>query len=181
MRVDEDEGARHRLVRLGDERLLVDRWTHVALVGLARRQVLALLQQLDGDPVRRADERHVAVPWRAVDRHAAIDQALANLVDIAHPIRQMPEMTAVAGQRIIAVPVIGQLDDRRLGLLRRFDVIRGGKENIGVAALLTLRPARFDHAQQVAEEVQRGVEVRDPDHGVQIFHGVILWHVARLV
>lgn len=45
--------------------------------GLSRGQRLAFLQEFDGDAVRRAYEGHVAIPWRAVDRDAAVQQPLA--------------------------------------------------------------------------------------------------------
>src|SRR5215211_4780030 len=53
---------------------------------------LAPLQQLDGDPVRRAHEGHVAVARRAIDRHTGVHELPTGLVDVIDPIGEMPEV-----------------------------------------------------------------------------------------
>src|SRR5215831_166167 len=86
-------GVRHRLPRL------------------AAGQGVALLQELDRDPVRRADESHVPIARRAVDGHAEIHQALADRVDVVDGVG---EVAKIAPARIgFGVPVVGQLDLRR--------------------------------------------------------------------
>src|SRR5690242_7625041 len=49
----------------------------------------AVLEQFDRDVVGGADERHVAVARRAVDRHPGIHQPLARLVDIVDAIGEV--------------------------------------------------------------------------------------------
>jgi hypothetical protein len=41
-----------------------------------------------------------------------------------------------------------------------------GKEYQGEATLFVFLPAHFAHAQLVAVEVERGVDIGDPNHGV---------------
>src|ERR1700733_13864643 len=121
------------------------------------------LQQFDGDAVRRADEGHAAVTRRAVDRHAAADEGIAGVVDVVHGIGEMPEIAA-AGVRL-GIPVVGEFNGSRL-------VARGGKEHVGVAALLVRTAADLPQAEHL-EEGNAVLKRTDADHRVQIFgHGV---------
>ncbi len=52
--------------------------------GLLRRQTFAFLQNLEGDIVGRADEGHVTVARRTVDRYPVLLRILAEGVDIIH-------------------------------------------------------------------------------------------------
>jgi hypothetical protein len=49
-------------------------------------------------------------------------------------------------------------------------VLGGGEEDQREAAFLVLEAAHFDQAELVAVEVERGVDIRDADHGVKIAH-----------
>jgi len=66
---------------------------------------------------------------------------------------------AIAG----LVPVVGQLD------LRGFVAGRGQKDQ-RVAAGLDRVAAQFDQPQLVAIEIEAGIEIADPHHGMEIFH-----------
>lgn len=132
------------------------------LPGLARREGRALLQELDRDPVGRADERHVAVARRTVDRHAGVHQPLARRVDVLDLVGEVAEV-APAGE-LLRVPVVGELD------LPALLVGRCGEEHERVAAGRVLVPPQLPEPELVAVEVQRALEVRDADHGVQVSH-----------
>src|SRR5690606_36854408 len=64
--------------------------------GLGRRQGVALLQQLDRDQVRCADEGHAAVARRAVDGHAQRLQVGADRVDVIDLEGQVAEVAGAA-------------------------------------------------------------------------------------
>ncbi len=77
---------------------------------------------------------------------------------------------------ILAVPVVGELDRRRLAAQALLAVadearIRGpGEEHQRVAVLLVLAPAHLLQAELVAVEVERGVEIAHAQHGMKISH-----------
>src|SRR6056297_1441021 len=137
--------------------------------GLLRGQRLAALQQLDRDAVRRLDEGHEAITRRAVDGDTLIHQLLAGGVDIIDAIGEMAEIAPAT--IFMLVPVIGEFEQRRAGLLGAFDILLGGKEDQGEAPLLVLYATHFRHAELVAEEIERLVDIADADHRVQVFHG----------
>ena len=64
--------------------------------GLRLRQCRAFLQQLHRDIVGRADEGHLAVARRPVDRDAGVVQTLAKRVDVVDLVRDVPEVAAAA-------------------------------------------------------------------------------------
>src|SRR5215210_552990 len=72
------------------------------------------------------------------------------------------------------IPVVGELDQGRAARLGAIEVAGRRQENQRVAPLLVVAAAGFDEAQLVAVEVERLVEVRDPNHRVQIFHASLL-------
>src|SRR3546814_15850336 len=74
-----------------------------------------LLQQFDRNAVWRADESHVAVARRAVDRDARIHQALALLVDIVDAIGDVAEIAAAVIALLVPVPGQFRSEERRLG------------------------------------------------------------------
>jgi len=133
--------------------------------GLCDRQRLPVLQQLDRDPVRRAHERHPPVPRRPVDRHAVVHQALAGGVDIVDRVGEVPEV-APAGVGL-GVPVVGEFDLRRL-------VARRGQEDQREAPLRHVAPGEHLQPEGVAVEVQRGIDIGDADHGVEVMHALIV-------
>jgi len=118
-----------------------------------------VLQQLHRDAVGRADERHVSVARGPVDRHAAVDQPLAGLVDVVHLIGEMAEVAA-AGV-VLRVPVVRQLHLGDAVLAGR------GEEDEREAALLAVEPAYLLQPDQV-EEADRRLRIGDADHGVEI-------------
>ena len=78
---------------------------------------MAFLQQLDRNAVGRAHERHMAVARRTVDRHPAIHKALAGVVDVVDLVGEVTEVAALAID--FRVPVVGELDERRVGRIAR--------------------------------------------------------------
>ena len=135
---------------------------------LLRGQRFALLEQLDRDSVGRSDEGHVPVARGAVDRHPGGAQPLAGRVDILHPVGEMAEIAAAAV--FFRVPVIGQLDRRRLVLTRAFLVAGSGQEHQRETTRLHFRTRNLDQAELAAEEIERFVEIAHPDHRVEVFH-----------
>ena len=77
----------------------------------------------------------------------------------------------------LGVPVVGELQKRRAGLLGARHVFLPGEEDQGEATLFALDTAGFHHSQLVAVEVERRVHVADANHRVQIAHSVLplLW------
>jgi hypothetical protein len=119
-----------------------------------------VLQQFDRYVVRGADEGHVAIARRPVDRVAGVHQPLAAVVDILHPIGEMAEIAALAIAGL--VPVMGELDLRLL-------VARRGEEGEREPARLAVHPADLLQPEH-GEEADRRLRVRDADHRVQISH-----------
>src|SRR6187549_2908178 len=88
-------------------------------VGHARPRLLrlevAVLQQLDRDPVGRAHECHVPVARRAVDRHPGVHQLLAGRVDVVDAVGEVAEV-APAGVVLGRAAVLGRPVPRQLDL-----------------------------------------------------------------
>src|SRR3546814_17453759 len=101
-----------------------------------------LLQQFDRNAVWRADESHVAVARRAVDRDARIHQALARLVDIVDAIGDVAEIAAAV--IALLVPVPGQFQLRVL-------VAGRCKVDQREAALFIVVPTNLPQPQPIVE------------------------------
>src|SRR5580692_2954530 len=78
------------------------------------RQRLAFLQKLDGVLIWRAYERHHAVARRPVDGDAGLHQPVAERIDVVDLVGEVAEIARLTV--VLAVPVIGQLDQRRLAV-----------------------------------------------------------------
>ena len=65
------------------------------------------------------------------------------------------------------IPVMGQLD-----LGRVVTAARLAEKDEGEAAGLVVAPADLAEAESFTEEAQRGVEVADADHGVEVAHAL---------
>jgi hypothetical protein len=113
-----------------------------------------------------ANEGHAPVPRRPVNGHAALLQSLACLVNVVDLEREMTEVPAAAID--FRIPVIGELDLGAGGIARR------PEEDQRVAPRLDHMAAHFLESQLVAVEVERLVDVADPDHGVKKSHGYFL-------
>jgi len=112
----------------------------------------------------------VAIPWRPIDGNAIGLQVTAQPVDVIHPIRQMPEVTATGV--LLRVPVVGQFDHGRPVFAGTGLIFRSGEEDQGKTAFVAAFAADLDHTQQIAEEVKGFVEVADADHGVEVLHRI---------
>ena len=110
----------------------------------------------------------MAVARRAVDRHAGRLELGAGRVDVVDAIGEMTEIAAAGID--LRVPIVGELDQRRLILFRPLDIAGGGEEDERVAALLVVHAPRLDEAQEL-EKRDRRLEVGHADHRVQVFHG----------
>jgi hypothetical protein len=148
--------------------------------GLGRRLRIALLQQFDRMQVGRAHERHIAVARRAVDGDAHLHQPLAGRVDVVDLIGEVAEITVLAV--FLFVPVVGELDQRRaarLGqLLEQFLVFGRAQEHQREPALVIVDAAHFLQPQRILIELQRGIEIADAQHGVEITH--VCWFPLRI-
>ena len=113
--------------------------------GSCGRQSGAFLQQLDGDAVRRAHERHAAVARRPVDDHAVLGETAARRIDVVHLVGKVPERAARTVR--LWIPVLGELDLRGLVTRRRQEHQREAPLGIVVAA-------HFAQAERVAVELQ---------------------------
>src|SRR6478752_4850288 len=78
---------------------------------LLRWQRVALLQDLDGVEIGRADEGHLTVARRAIDGDAELHQAVAGCVNVVDLISEMAEMPVLAIG--LFVPIVGEFDQRR--------------------------------------------------------------------
>jgi hypothetical protein len=82
---------------------------------LRRRLRIALLQELDRMQIRRADEGHLAVARRTVDRDAEFHQPVACRVNIVDLVGEVAEITILAV--FFLIPIIGEFDQRRAARL----------------------------------------------------------------
>ncbi len=144
-------GVRHRGPRLG------------------LRQRRAFLEQLDRDVVRRADERHLAVARRPIDRDARVAQPLAQRVDVVDLVRDVAEVAAA--RVFLGVPVVRELD--RAVLLARWC-----HENEREAPGFVVDAAHLLQAELVAIEVERLLEIADAHHCMQIPHDLFSLRVV---
>src|SRR5512132_3767141 len=132
------------------------------------RQRLSLLQQLDGDAVGRADKGHAPVARRPVDDDAFVHQPPTGRIDIVDAKRQMTE---VAAARIfVFVPVVGELDHRRVIGERPRLVLGRGQIDQGISSLFAVHAANFLQPELVTVEVEAAVQIADPNHRMQIPH-----------
>ena len=112
----------------------------------------------------------MTVARRSVDNYSLINELLTNCVDVVDLVGEMAEVAAPFV--FLGIPVVGELDERRPILLRSLEVIRRRQEDEGEAALLVFDPADFSQAEFGAIKIHGSVEIGDPHHRVQIFHGL---------
>lgn len=103
----------------------------------------------------------MTIPRRPVDGDPGIRKPLAGGVDVVDAVREMAEVAALAV--VLGIPVVRQLN---LGLL----ITGGGEKDQREASLFALVAFEFLQPQRVAVKSQRGIDVRYPDHRVQILH-----------
>ena len=76
------------------------------------------LQEFERDPVRRLDERHMAVARRAVDGDARCLKPRAGHIDVVHDEGEMAEIASslanVLGFAVRTGPVVGEFEKWRL-------------------------------------------------------------------
>jgi hypothetical protein len=105
----------------------------------------------------------VAVARRAVDGDPGSLQPGAGLVDVVDLVGEMPEV-APAGVFLVRVPVVGQLD-----------LVAGAAAGLGkehqrrLGSVEVLAPG-LDEAEEVAVELLRFLDIRDPDHCMEKLH-----------
>src|SRR6266849_6070650 len=113
----------------------------------------------------------------------ALHQLLAGRVDVVDLVGEMTEMARLAV--ILAVPIVGELDERRLagrallGLLDQRLVLGGGEKHQGVAVLLVDPAAHLLEPELLAVKIQRIVEIAHAQHRMQISHGISPPSTAR--
>src|SRR5271168_307605 len=90
-------------------------------------------------------------------------QALTGGVNIVDRVSQMPEVAAAG--IFFRVPIVRQF---HLGVF----IARRRQKHQRVAALGVVLARQFSKAERVAIEAQRLLNVRYPDHGMQVFHGI---------
>ncbi len=90
-------------------------------------------------------------------------QLVAGAIDVLDAERDVPE----AGAELVAlrVPVVRELEDGVVALVAVAD--EGERE----AAVRVVLAAQGPHAEHVAVEAERALEVPDPQHGVEHAHG----------
>src|SRR5712664_1174722 len=121
--------------------------------------------------IRRADERHLSVARRAVDGDAEFHQAVAGRVDVVDLIGEMAEITILAV--FFLVPIIGELDQRCAASLGRFEealIFGGAQKHQREFRLVVVDAADLLQPQRILIEFQRGIEIADAQHGVEITH-----------
>ena len=113
-------------------------------------------------------------PRLAGDRRAGLAQRFAGAVNIGHAERDMAVSVAQVVRRVL-VPIMGQFDHRLL-LFRTIS-----DEGQGELAIGKIRLAQQFHAEQPGVEIERLVQVLDPDHGVEHAETAWLSHVFVLL
>src|SRR5262249_10194236 len=73
------------------------------------------------------------------------------------------------------IPIMSELEERCVaaGGETRLDqrpVLRGGKKHVGVTSLFVGAAADLDEPELVAEELERSIEIANPQHGMKISH-----------
>ncbi len=101
---------------------------------------LALLQELDRNAVRRADEGHMAVARRPVDGDAGGHQPVAERVNVLHAHRR--DGRNCVRRHSFFVPIPGQFDHRGFVAGAIF-VFRGGEKNQGKTAFFVVGAPHF--------------------------------------
>ena len=101
------------------------------------------------------------VARRTVDGDACVHQALTQIVNIVDPVSEMAKITPLA--IFLGIPVIGEFDLWSV-------IIRCAQENKRETPALAVLAAAFHKPQMLAVELQAGINVRYPNHGVQEFH-----------
>ena len=96
-----------------------------------------------------------------VDGYAAVQQSLANGVDVVDPVSEVSEIAAFVV--ILGIPVVRKLD-------LRFFIPGRGQEHEREAPLFAVVTPELRKPELIAVKVQRVVEVGNPDHRVQVFH-----------
>ena len=110
---------------------------------------------------------HITAPSRLVsavptrNSYAAVHQALADIVNIVHFVREMTEVAPTGV--FFGIPVVRELD-------LRFRIVLSAEEYEAVAAFLSIDAADLFQSELFAIEVQRSIEVHDPYHRVKVFH-----------
>ena len=102
-----------------------------------------------------------------------IDHALAGGVDVVDLVCEVAEVAA-AGVRVGLIPVVRQLD------LRRITVVLS-KKHERETALLVVAPADLAQAEAVAEEPHRGRQVAHANHRVEVTHDGFLLRASVVV
>lgn len=104
----------------------------------------------------------MAITRWAVDRHPAVHEALANVIDIIDTVSEVTKIAAFAVTGFI--PIMREFN------LSAFIAGRG-KENQRKPPCFTVKAAEFCEADQLKKsDGRRGIA--DADHGVKIFHTV---------
>src|SRR6185437_12463647 len=139
---------------------------------LRRRFRIALLQQFDRMQIRRADEGHLAVSRRTVDGDAELHQPIAGRIDIVDLIGEMAEIAILTV--FFLVPIVGEFDQRRaasLRLLQQALILGRAQEHQREFRLVIVDAADLLQSQRILIEFQRGIEIANAQHGVEITHG----------
>src|SRR5437763_155471 len=113
----------------------------------------------------------MAIPRRTVDSYAALHEPPARFVDIVNAIGEVAEVAAVFV--MLGIPIVGELNKRRLVFGRTLEIRRCAEKHEREASPFIVDPPHFLQAQLAAVEIQRLIQVRNADHGVQVAHNVV--------
>src|SRR3569623_942326 len=121
--------------------------------------------------IRRADESHLAIARRAVDGNPELHEAVAGRINVIELLREVSEVSILAV--FFLVPVIGEFNQRRAPSLRRLQqsfVFWRAQEQQCESALVIVDSSDLLQSQRVLIEFERGIEIADTQHGVEITH-----------
>src|SRR6202023_342176 len=91
-------------------------------------------------------------------------------------------MTEVAAASIdFLVPIMGQLNERRLEFRGAIHVSRRGEKHERVTASIVVDSPRLDETELIDVEIERLLKIRDADHRMQIFHDLPPLHPMPVV
>src|ERR1700733_1849590 len=138
---------------------------------LCRRFRIALLQELDRMQIRRADERHLAVARRTIDGDAEFHQALAGRIDVVDLVSEVAEITILAV--FFLLPIVGEFDQRRaasLGLFQQALIFGRAQKYQREFCFVVVDAPDLLQSERILIEFQRGIEIADAQHGVEITH-----------
>ena len=103
----------------------------------------------------------MAISRGSIDRDPRFSHALACRIDVFHLIGEVSEITSA--RVVLGIPVVSQFH-------LNIRILWSAKKDEGEASRLYIDAALLDESEVVAVEIEGCLEIRDPNHGVEVTH-----------